>query len=183
MWAWIVSANGLAILGLIGVIALAGVVLYARRRREDESTARTVKPKPSPRGVSKASPFAELPPPKPIVAASAKQIVDSVKAAAKTVGQVPVPTRVPTAVASGSGAPARAMLLDSIPEITLKPDVKSPEDDIDYGELIERELNTTAWENSAFGKGIGHSAVSRELDAHPDRPGIISGLKLKKFIE
>ena len=183
MWAWIVSTNGLAVLGLIGVIALAGVVLYARRRREDESTERAVKPKPSPRGVSNASPFAELPPPKPIMAASAKQIVDSVKAAAKTVGQVSVPTRVPTAVASGIGAPARAMLLDSIPEITFKPDVKSPEDDIDYGELIERELNTSAWKNSVFGKGIGHSAVSREFDPRLDRPGIISGLKLKQILE
>ena len=183
MWAWIVSTNGLAVLGLIGVITLAGVVLYARRRREDESTARTVKPKPSPMGVSNASPFAELPPPKPIMAASAKQIVDSVKAAAKAVGQVPVPTQVHTATASGIGATARVRLLDSIPEITLKPDVKSPEDDIDYGELIERELNTSAWKNSAFGKGIGHSAVSRELDARPDRPGIISGLKLKKIME
>lgn len=183
MWAWIVSANGLAILGLIGVIALAGVVLYARRRREDESTARTVKPKPSPRGVSKASPFAELPPPKPIVAASAKQIVDSVKAAAKTVGQVQVPTRVPTATATGIGATTRVRLLDSIPEITFKPDVKSPEDDIDYGELIERELNTSAWENSAFGKGVGHSAASREFDSHPDRPVIISGSRLRKIME
>jgi hypothetical protein len=117
------------------------------------------------------------------MAASAKQIVDSVKAAAKTVGQVSVPTRVPTAVASGIGAPARAMLLDSIPEITLKPDVKSPEDDIDYGELIERELNTSAWKNSVFGKGIGHSAVSREFNPRPDRPGIISGLKLMKIME
>lgn len=183
MWAWIVSTNGLAVLALIGMIALAGFVLYARRRREDESTERTVKPKPSPKGVSNASPFAELPPPKPIIAASAKQIVDSVKAAAKTVGQVQVPTRVPTAVASGIGAPARAMLLDSIPEITLKPDVKSPEDDVDYGELIERELNTSAWKNSAFGKGIGNSAVNREFDARPDRPEIISGLKLMKIME
>ena len=183
MWAWIVSANGLAILGLIGVIALAGVVLHARRRREDESIERTVKPKPSPRGVSNASPFAELPPPKPIMAASAKQIVDSVKAAAKTVGQVQVPTRVPTATATGIGATTRVRLVDSIPEITFKPDVKSPEDDIDYGELIERELNTTAWENSAFGKGIGHSAASREIDSHPDRPGIISGSRLRKIME
>jgi subtilisin family serine protease len=182
-WAWIVSTNGLAVLGLIGVIALAGVVLYTRRRREEESTERTVKPKPTPKSVAKASPFAELPPPKPVVAASAKQIVDSVKAAARAVGQVPVPTRVPTAVASGIGAPVRAMLLDSIPEITFKPDVKSPEDDIDYGELIERELNTSAWKNSVFGKGIGHSAVSRESDARPDRPGIISGLKLMKIME
>jgi len=181
--AWMASTNGLAVLGSIGVIALAGFVLYARRRREDESTERTVKPKPSPRGVSNASPFTELPSPKPIVAASAKQIVDSVKAAAKTVGQVPVPVPVPTAVASGSGAPARVLFLDSIPEITLKPDVVSPEDDIDYGELIERELNTSAWKNSAFGKGIGDSAFTRESDVRPDRPGIISGLKLKKFIE
>jgi len=183
MWAWIVSTNGLAILGSIGAVALAGLVLYARRRREDESTERSAKPKPSPRGVSNASPFAELPPPKPVAAASARQIMDSVKAAAKTVGQVPMPTRSPTAVASGSGAPARALLLDSIPEITLKPDVIAPEDDIDYGELIERELNTAAWENSAFGKGIGHGAVGREIAPHPDRPGIISGLKLKKFLD
>jgi hypothetical protein len=183
MWAWIVSTNGLAILGLIGVIALAGFVLYARHRREDEPTERTVKPKPSPKGVSNTSLFAVLPPPKPIMAASAKQIVDSVKAAAKTVGQVSVPTRVPTAAASGIGAPARVLLLDSMPEITLKPDVISSEDDIDYGELIERELNTSAWNNSAFGKGIGNSAFTRELDARPDRPGIISGLKLKKIIE
>jgi hypothetical protein len=183
MWAWIVSTSGLAISGLIGVIALAGFVLYARSRREDESTERTIRPKPSPKGVSNASPFAELPPPKPIATASARQIVDSVKAAAKTVGQVPIPTRVPSAVASGSGAPARVMLLDSIPEITLKPDVVPPEDDIDYGELIERELNASAWKNSAFGKGIGDSAVNREFDARPDRPGIISGLKLMKIME
>jgi len=165
------------------VIALAGFVLYARRQREDESTERAVKPKPSPRGVSNASRFAELPPPKPIMAASAKQIVDSVKAAAKTVGQVQVPTRVPTATATGIGATTRVRLLDSIPEITFKPDVKSPEDDIDYGELIERELNTSAWENSAFGKGIGHSAASREFDSHPDRPVIISGSRLRKIME
>jgi len=183
MWVWIVSTNGLAILGLIGVIALTGVVSYARRRREDESTERAVKPKPSPRGVSNASPFAELPQPKPIMAASAKQIVDLVKAATKTVGQMSVPTRVPTAAASGIGAPARAMLLDSIPAVTLKPDVKSPEDDIDYGELIERELNRSAWKNSAFGKVVGNSAFIRELDARPDRPRIISGLELKKLME
>jgi hypothetical protein len=182
-WAWIVSTNGLAVLGLIGVIALAGVVLYARSRREDESTERTVKPKPSPRGVSNASPFAELPPPKPIIAASARQIVDSVKAAAKTVGQVPIPTRVPTAVASGVGAPARVLLLDSIPEIAPRPDPISPEDDIDYGELIERELNTSAWKNSAFGKGVEDSAFTRESDVRPGRPGIISGLKLKQILE
>jgi subtilisin family serine protease len=182
-WTWIVSTNGLAVLGSIGVLVLAGVVLYARRRREDESTERAVKPKPSPKGVSNASPFAELPPPKPIIAASARQIVDSVKAAAKTVGQVPIPTRVPTAVASGVGAPARVLLLDSIPEIAPRPDLISPEDDIDYGELIERELNTSAWKNSVFGKGIGHSAVSSESDTRPDRPGIISGLKLMKIME
>ena len=182
-WAWIVSINGLAVLGSIGVLALAGVALYVRSRREDEPTERAVKPKPSPRGVSTASPFAELPPPKPIIAVSAKQIVDSVKAAAKTVGQVQVPTRVPTATATGIGATTRVRLLDSIPEIALKPDIRSPEDDIDYGELIERELNTSAWKNSVFGKGIGHSAVSREFDPRPDRPGIISGLKLKQILE
>jgi hypothetical protein len=182
MWTWIVSTTGLASLGLIGALALAGVVMYARRE-DDESTERTVRPKPSPKGVSHASPFAELPSPKPVTTASARQIVASVKAVAKTVGQVPFPTPVPTAVASGIGAPARVLLLDSIPEITLKPDVISPEDDIDYGELIERELNTSAWENSAFGKGIGHSAVGRKLDPHPDRPEIISGLKLKKFLD
>ena len=181
--AWVVSTNGIAILGLIGVIALAGVASYARRRREDESTERTIKPKPSPRGVSNSSPFAELLPPKPIMAASAKQIVDLVKAASKTVGQVSAPTHVPTATASGIGAPARAMLIDSIPGITLKPDVKSPEDDIDYGELIERELNTSAWKNSAFGKGVGNSVFIREPDARPDRPVIISGLELKKLME
>jgi subtilisin family serine protease len=181
-WAWIVSTNGLATLGSIGVLALAGVVLYARRRREDESTEGAVKPKPSPRSVSNASPFAELPPPMQVAAVSARQIVDSVKAVAKTVGQVPMPTRVPTAVASGSGAPARVLLLDSIPEIALRPDVKSPEDDIDYGELIERELNTSAWKNSAFGKGIEDSAFTRESDVRPDRPGIISGLKLKQIL-
>jgi hypothetical protein len=117
-----------------------------------------------------------------VAAVSARQIVDSVKAVAKTVGQVPMPTRVPTAVASGSGAPARVLLLDSIPEIALRPDVKSPEDDIDYGELIERELNTSAWKNSAFGKGIEDSAFTRESDVRPDRPGIISGLKLKQIL-
>jgi hypothetical protein len=181
--AWVVSTNGLAILGLIGVIALAGVASYARRRREDVSTERSIKPKPYPRGVSNSSPFAELPPPKPIMAASARQIVDLVKAASKTVGQVSAPTRVPTAAASGIGAPARAMLIDSIPEITLRPDVKSPEDDIDYGELIERELNKSAWKNSAFGKGVGNSVFIREPDARPDRPIIISGLELKKLME
>jgi hypothetical protein len=56
-------------------------------------------------------------------------------------------------------------------------------DDIDYGELIERELNLSALKKSVFRRQIRDGDIGREFEAVFDDVQIISGLKLKRLMD
>ena len=109
------------------------------------------------------------------------------RSTARTVSQV---NRIATKVAEAplhAAVPIKTprekpRLMDAIPDLVLS-DSGSEQDDIDYGELIERELSLNVLNRSVFRA----SAQPTDADAHPvpvrEGPMVMSGLELKKLID
>jgi len=77
-------------------------------------------------------------------------------------------------------------LLEAIPDILLKPaamPIDDSDDDIDYGELIKRELNVSATMNSIYRSGARDADVNRESNDPIGVPKILSGLMLRRLLE
>jgi len=81
------------------------------------------------------------------------------------------------------GAPRqKPLLVDAIPQQMLK-DPASEEDDIDYGELIERELSFSVLKRSIFRENAQTTRTEDSPVALREGPIVMSGLELKKLMD
>ena len=81
------------------------------------------------------------------------------------------------------GAPRqKPLLVDAIPQQMLK-DPASEEDDIDYGELIERELSLSVLKRSIFRENAQTTRTEDSPVALREGPIVMSGLELKKLMD
>lgn len=61
---------------------------------------------------------------------------------------------------------------------------RSPEPDIDYGEIIERELNLSGLKRSVFARNKEFIGIheDRDVGGQPEMPQIVSGLRLRRLM-
>ena len=181
----LVTNGALVIVAALAIVFVAIAVLFASGRRSstEKSTKHEDQFVSAPLTKSGTSLFARFEPQVPAATKIYRQAVTSAKSATQTVvGKLePLPAQVVKAIAT----PVRASLLDSIPKISMKTEASEGgvTDNIDYGELIERELNLSALKKSVFRRQIRDGDVGREFEAVFDDVQIISGLKLKRLMD
>ena len=147
------------------------VALFVHKRRPDESgeTESACAPVPMAHDVPAR--------PHPMPHSTARAVSQASRIVTK-VAEAPLHAAVPIMTPRAK----QPLLMDAIPDQVLK-DTTSEEDDIDYGELIEREPSFSVLKRSIFRENAPTTRTESRLEPFIERPMVMSGLELKKLID
>jgi hypothetical protein len=172
-WAWFGTLNGLLMLGLFAAEFASIGLFYISRKNKEEADRKSVR-----------SPFSPVALREPVAFAAATQIGASVRTVARAVSQKCEPK--PRPAVAAAAVPGKISLIEAIPGVVIRPSAgvsQDEADDIDYGELIERELNISALKRSVFRKELQEKDVGDEFNSIFGGPQITSGLMLMKLMD
>ena len=108
---------------------------------------------------------------------STARTVSQVNRIVTKVAEAPLHTAVPIKTPR-----ERPRMMDAIPDLVLR-DSGSEQDDIDYGELIERELSFSVLKRSVFRENAQTTRTEYSPVALREGPIVMSGLELKKLMD
>jgi len=184
-WPVLWSQGGYVALASAIIVSSMLIVGFSRRRKDhnqkhggEETASRPVVNS----GIA-VSTFADIAATKGSATAALRKVTQSVKTATLVVTD-PIQPK-PTAALSTPSPLKRALLIEAIPDVRIKSPLsadETDEDNIDYGDLIERELVSLADKRSVFGSE-SEKELDNELDSLFNTPQIMSGLRLKRVME
>ena len=175
-WPWLGSSGGLLTLGFIATASLlTSIMLMGRRRSSSDDDSResraTVSKSPTPQ-VARQPAESVIQRSRSRIQSSSPSVCYEARPNVKATASAVLESKKPT-------------LLEAIPDHVLKPTMlgNDSDDGIDYGELIERELNVSANKDSVYRNEDKGVDVESELYDLFGGPQVLSGLALKKLLE